>query len=123
MKFKLLAGSHVENGINYSARMKADGNPIVESERKLDEIYRGKFEQVDDHTPAAQSEGVTQAADENPVVGEAKITFAAKKREKGNRYDVVKLVGGTETGEKVNKRPLSEEQARELALQANQAGQ
>ena len=125
MKFKLLHGAYIdESNRRYSARTPAEGHPIVESSRPLDEMYLNMFERVDGPTATPEEKIPADSENTTKVDGGANtITFIAKKREKGNRYDVVKLVGGTETGEKVNKRPLSEEQARELALQANQAGQ
>lgn len=127
MKFRLLSGRHYEGGKCYESnpqnlsrkeRQKIKCGEVVESDKDLAEIFKNKFERVEDDVP-------TTVKPDNPnslklkakAVKKAKAKKGPEKSGKlqlkhrgGPKWDVVRK----DTGEAINDEGLSKEDAQAL---------
>lgn len=113
MKFKLLCGTHYENGVRHKA------GDVVESDRLLDEVFSAsRFERLgsdgESHpseeveAPRPRRRRVTVNKDEEV---EATVGQLSPKHKGGGRWVVI----NEETGEQVNDGYLSKQEALDLA--------
>lgn len=113
-QFKLLAGKHFEG------RVHAVAGDVVESDSRLDLMFKNKFEILNPPKETAQkvkgSAGGGKDPDPKAVTApasngvEGSVTLKAKHMGKG-RFDVLKVVNGKVTDETVNDDFLSKSDA------------
>lgn len=107
MKFKVLAGTHSEEGVEYKR------NEIVESNRPLHEIFKAKFERLHDDTPTAVKPAAPVPKSKIEPVVETLDPSKHVVEIADDGYDVVNI----ETGVPVNSDLLTGEQVQKLGLE------